>query len=85
MKHIHDKSTVRSRRPLHLGDRHRLDLARHLAGCGARPLVEVLIAVERGASVDSVLRDFARLPAGCDRPRLPAAAKFIAITQEAAS
>ncbi|NEI28476.1 MULTISPECIES: hypothetical protein [Rhizobium] len=56
-----------------------LDLARHLANCGARPVLEALQAVERGESVGAVLRDFARLPSGCDRPRLSGAAEIVAM------
>lgn len=52
-------------------EQQRLDLAGRLANCGGRPVLEALRAVKSGESIDSVLRDFARLPAGCDRPRLP--------------
>lgn len=75
MKHTPDISAIRSRRPLHLAAQ--LDLAGHIAKCGARPVLEALLAVERGESVDAVLLDFARLPAGCDRPRFPGAAEII--------
>lgn len=56
-----------------------LGLARHLANCGARPVLEALRAVERGESVDAVLLDFARLPAGCGRSRFPVAARIVAV------
>jgi len=36
--------------------------AAHLSKCGPRPVLEALIAVERGDSVESVLADFERLP-----------------------
>ncbi|MCG5477477.1 MAG: hypothetical protein KK478_00160 [Ensifer alkalisoli] len=75
MKHTHEISAIRSRRPLNIAAQ--LDLARHLAGCGARPVLEALHAVERGESVDAVLLDFGLLPAGCDRPRFPGAAEII--------
>ncbi|MDX0531503.1 hypothetical protein GOC94_30880 [Sinorhizobium medicae] len=77
MKHTIGISTILSRRPLHLADQQRLDLARHLAGCGARPVLEALVAIERGESVEAVLLDFSRLPAGCDGPRFPGAAEII--------
>ncbi len=78
MKHNPDISAIRSRRPQHLADQQRLDLARRLSNCGPRPVLEALLAVERGESVNAVLRDFARLPSGCDRPRLPGAAEIVA-------
>jgi hypothetical protein len=37
-------------------------LARHLHAAGARPILEALIAVEQGQSLDAVLADFARVP-----------------------
>jgi hypothetical protein len=37
-------------------------LARHLHRCGERPVLEALLAVDAGQSVDDVLEDFARLP-----------------------
>ncbi|WP_158775544.1 hypothetical protein [Rhizobium sp. H4] len=58
-------------------ERQRLDLARHLANCGARPVLEALEAAARGEPVDAVLAEFARLPSGCDRPRFPG--KIVAI------
>src|SRR5262245_26343008 len=36
-------------------------LAAHLHRCGPRPVLEALLAVERGQSLDLVLEDFARL------------------------
>lgn len=75
----HSISTFRKRRPQHL-EQQRLDLARHLANCGGRPVLEALLAVECGQPVDSVLRDFARLPSGCDRPRLPGPAEIVAMS-----
>lgn len=33
----------------------------HLQKCGARPILEALLAVDRGQSVDAVLADFGRL------------------------
>jgi hypothetical protein len=40
---------------------HRQRQSRHLHECGPRCILEALLAVDRGASVDSVLEDFARL------------------------
>jgi hypothetical protein len=40
----------------------RVHLARHLCGCGPRPVLEALLAVEGGDGVDDVLADFGRLP-----------------------
>jgi hypothetical protein len=40
----------------------RQTLASHLHECGPRPVLEALLAVSCGASVDAVLRDFGRLP-----------------------
>lgn len=77
MKRIPNISKSRSRGPQHLADQQRLDLARHLAGCGGRPVLEALQAVERGEPVDSVLAEFSHLPPGCDRPRFPGAAEII--------
>jgi hypothetical protein len=39
----------------------RVHLARHLCACGPRPVLEALIAVESGESLDEVLADFGRL------------------------
>jgi hypothetical protein len=36
--------------------------AQHLHRCGPRPILEALIAVEKGNSLKSVLADFERLP-----------------------
>ena len=36
-------------------------LTRHLRACGVRPVLEALLAVESGNSVDDVLADFARI------------------------
>ena len=36
-------------------------LAKHLHRCGPRPVLEALIAVDRGQGLDAVLEDFARL------------------------
>lgn len=52
-------------------EQQRLDPADHIANCGGRVVLEALIAAHRGQPVDSVLHDFRRLPARCDRPRLP--------------
>jgi hypothetical protein len=41
----------------------RQHLARHLHACGPRPVLEALLEVEAGRSLDAVLADFARLPA----------------------
>ena len=38
-------------------------LSEHLHSAGPRPVLEALIAVEAGQSLDAVLEDFARVPA----------------------
>jgi hypothetical protein len=38
-------------------------LARHLHTCGPRPVLEALLAVEGGQSLDTVLEDYGRRPA----------------------
>jgi hypothetical protein len=41
----------------------RQHLARHLHVCGPRPVLEALLAIEGGQSLDTVLEEFGRLPA----------------------
>lgn len=36
-------------------------LVKHLVECGTRPVLEALIAVDKGQDLDEVLEDFARL------------------------
>jgi uroporphyrinogen-III synthase len=38
-------------------------LSEHLHSAGPRPVLEALIAVEAGQSLDAVLEDFGRIPA----------------------
>jgi hypothetical protein len=42
----------------------RIRLCDHLHSAGPRPVLEALIAVESGQSLDDVLEDFARIPVG---------------------
>ncbi|MDX0001577.1 hypothetical protein GOC05_13485 [Sinorhizobium meliloti] len=63
----------------------RLDLARRLGDCGARPVLEALHAVQRGESKDSVLDAFAAIPRGCDRARLPGEIASIAVSAREAA
>jgi hypothetical protein len=42
-------------------------LALHLHRCGPRPVLEALIAVAKGQSLDAVLQDFCRLNASTYR------------------
>lgn len=55
MRNLLDRSTVRNPR--------RQRLAKHLHECGPRPVLEALLAVEAGQSLDATLEDFGRLPA----------------------
>jgi hypothetical protein len=41
----------------------RMRLCAHLHSAGPRPVLEALIAVDRGQPLDDVLEDFARIPA----------------------
>lgn len=50
--HLQDARSAKRRR-----------LAAHLYRCGRRPVLEALIAVDRGQPLDEVLTDFARIPA----------------------
>ena len=40
----------------------RMELCAHLHAAGPRPVLEALIAVDRGQPLDDVLEDFARIP-----------------------
>lgn len=60
------------------GDHHRQRLARHLHELGPRAVLEAMLDLERGASLDDVLADYGRLDAhivralGADRmPPMP--------------
>jgi hypothetical protein len=46
----------------HLRNPRRQYLAAYLHSCGPRPVLEALIAVEKGQPVEDVLKDFSRLP-----------------------
>jgi hypothetical protein len=55
------RGAPRARRVIERRTARRQCLARHLQRCGPRPVLEALLAVEAGQSLDAVLEDFARL------------------------